>query len=338
MKNKICLVASILFNLSISIAQDYHLTQFDANPLFLNPALTGERLNSQNGVRFSSIYRDQTDRYSKTSASYNTMTVGIDSPVSNRLSIGQFIGNNRSADGGFNSFNLLLSGSYKLISSKDDNNRQNLSIGLQGGLLNNSVNTQKFTYASQYSSTSITGFDNTLSSGEAYTQYSYTKFDCNFGVYYRVKFKNNKSIFTSGFSFYHIGENNDINNPNNTIGLRKNLHASLIYNINSKVKFTPQFLYMDQYKSSEFNYGFLLNYKLKEAHESIIGLNFINKNTVVFQFGIIVKGTTARASYSMPVNFSRNFSNKGIEFSLIHFFKKKETIVTTEIIEESQPM
>ncbi len=335
MKNKICLVATILFNISISIAQDYHLTQFDASPLFLNPALTGERLNSQNGVRFSAIYRDQTDKYSKTSASYGTMTIGIDSPVSNRLSVGQYIGNNRSADGGFNSFNLLLSGSYKLISSKDDNNRQNLSVGFQAGILNNSINTQKFTYASQYSPTAITGFDNALSSGESYTQYSYTKFDCNFGVYYRLKSKNNKSIFTSGFSIYHIGENNDVENPNNTIGVRKNFHASLIFNINNKFKFTPQVLYMDQYKSSEFNYGFLLNYMIKESHESIIGVSLLNTSTAVFQFGMIIKRTTARASYSIPSNFSRNFSNKGLEFSLIHIFKKSET---NKIIKESQPL
>jgi type IX secretion system PorP/SprF family membrane protein len=338
MKNKICLVAFILFNISISIAQDYHLTQFDANPLFLNPALTGERLTSQNGVRFSAIYRDQTDKYSKTSASYNTMIVGIDSPISNRLSIGQYIGNNRSADGGFNSFNLLLSGSYKLISSKDEKNRQNLSVGLQAGLLNNSINTQKFIYASQYSPTSLTGFDNTLSSGEAYSQYSYTKFDCNFGVYYRLKFKNDKSIFTSGFSFYHIGENNDVNNLDNTIGIRRNLHASLIYNINSKVKFTPQFLYMDQYKSSEFNYGFLLNYKLKEAHESIIGFSLLNTSTAVYQFGMIIKGTTFRASYSMPLNFTRNYSNKGLEFSLVHIFNKNVVRVKIESIKESQTL
>ena len=338
MKNKICLVASILFNISISIAQDYHLTQFDANPLFLNPALTGERLTSQNGVRFSAIYRDQTDKYSKTSASYNTMTVGIDSPVSNRLSVGQFIGNNRSADGGFNSFNLLLSGSYKLISSKDDNNRQNLSVGLQAGLLNNSINTQKFTYASQYSPTALTGFDNTLSSGEAYSQYSYTKFDCNFGIYYRLKSKNEKSIFTSGFSIYHIGENNDVNNLDNTIGIRRNLHASLIYNINSKIKITPQVLYMDQYKMSEYNYGFLLNYILKEAHESIIGFSLLNTSTVVYQFGMIIKGTNVRASYSMPLNFTRNYSNKGLEFSLVHIFNKNVVRVKIESIKESQTL
>jgi type IX secretion system PorP/SprF family membrane protein len=338
MKYNFFLVATILFNITISIAQDYHLTQFDANPLFLNPALTGERLNSQNGVRFSALYRDQTDKYTKSNASYGTMTIGIDSPVSNRLSVGQYIGNNRSADGGFNSFNLLLSGSYKLISSKDDNNRQNLSVGLQAGLLNNSINTQKFTYASQYSPTSLTGFDNTLSSGEAYSQYSYTKFDCNFGVYYRLKSKNEKSIFTSGFSIYHIGENNDVENLNNTIGVRKNFHASLMYNIKNKVKFTPQVLYMDQYKSSEFNYGFLLNFILKEAHESIIGFSLLNTSTAVFQFGMIVKGTTARASYSIPTNFSRNFSNKGLEFSLIHIFKKSDTKVKTDVIKESQSL
>ena len=338
MKYNFFLVATILFNITISIAQDYHLTQFDANPLFLNPALTGERLNSQNGVRFSALYRDQTDKYTKSNASYGTMTIGIDSPVSNRLSVGQYIGNNRSADGGFNSFNLLLSGSYKLISSKDDNNRQNLSVGLQAGLLNNSINTQKFTYASQYSPTSLTGFDNTLSSGEAYSQYSYTKFDCNFGVYYRLKSKNNKSIFTSGFSIHHIGENNDVTNLNNTIGVRKNIHGSLIYSINSKVKFTPQVLYMDQYKSSLFNYGFLMNYMFKEAHETIIGFSLLNTSTAVFQFGMMIKGTNVRASYSMPLNSTRNFSNKGLEFSLIHIFNKHLAKIKIEPIKEAQTL
>ena len=318
MKNKIFLVVLVVSHTFISLAQDFHLSQFDANPLYLNPALTGERISPQKGVLFTANYRDQSATYTKSSGSFNSIAVGIDVPLNKRLSIGQFIGNNRSVDGAFNSFNILLSGSYKVISSKDDNDRQNLSVGLQAGLLNNSINTQSFTYASQYSPTSTTGFDNSIPTGEAYSQLSYYKFDYNFGVYYRTKLKNDKLFITSGLSIYHIGKKDETNVLSNTVGMRTNFHASAIYSVNSKIKVTPQVLYMNQYKTDEFNMGALLNYVLKENYEPIVGLNWVNKKALVFQAGMKVKGTTLRMSYAAPLSYLRSFNNQAIEFSLIH--------------------
>jgi hypothetical protein len=95
---------------------------------------------------------------------------------------------------------------------------------------------------------------------------------------------------------------------------------------------------MDQYKTSEYNYGFLLNYIVKESHESILGFSLLNTSTAVYQFGLIIKGTNFRASYSMPLNFTRNYSNKGLEFSLIHIFNKSEVKVKMETINEKQPL
>ena len=330
MKNKICFAVILVWNTTILFSQDFHLSQFDANPLYLNPALTGERMNAQKGVLFSANYRDQSAAYSKSSGSFNTIAVGVDVPMTKRLSIGQFIGNNRSVDGAFNSFNLLLSGSYKVISSKDDNDRQNLSVGLQAGLLNNSINTQSFTYASQYSPTSSTGFDNTLPTGEAYSQLSYYKFDYNFGVYYRTKLKNDKLVITSGFSIYHIGKKDETNALTSAVGMRTNFHASAIYSVNSKIKVTPQVLYMNQYKTDEFNMGVLMNYVLKENYEPIIGVNWVNKKAMVFQAGVKVKGTTFRMSYSTPLSYLRSYSNQAIEFSLIHTSNKHIQNSTSE--------
>lgn len=323
MKNKICFAVVILFNLANSFAQDFHLSQFDANPLYLNPALTGERLNKHKGVLLSANYRDQSASYSKGSGSFNSIAVGIDVPLNNRLSIGQFIGNNRSVDGAFNSFNILLSGSYKVISSKDDNNRHNLSVGLQAGLLNNSMNTKTFIYASQYSPTSSTGFDNNIPSGEVYSQLSYYKFDYNFGAYYRTKSKNDKLVITSGLSVYHIGKKDETTVVANTIGMRINIHASAIYSVSSKIKITPLFLYMNQYKVDEYNIGALMNYVMQENYEPIIGINLVHKKAFVFQAGMMVKNSTFRLSYASPLSYFRSYNTQALEFSFIHTSNKK---------------
>ena len=323
MKNKICFVVVILCNLANCFAQDFHLSQFDANPLYLNPALTGERLNKQKGVILYANYRDQSASYSKSSASFSSIAVGVDVPLHHRLSIGQFIGNNRSVDGVFNSFNILLSGAYKIISSNDDNNRHNLSVGLQAGLLNNSMNNKTFLYASQYSPTSSTGFDNNIPSGEVYSQLSYYKFDYNFGVYYRTKSKNDKLVITSGFSVYHIGRKDETTVVSNTIGMRINAHASAIYSVSSKIKITPLFLYMNQYKVEEYNIGALMNYVMQENYEPIIGVSLVHKKAVVFQAGLMVKHSTFRLSYASPLSFFRSYNTQALEFSFLHTSNRK---------------
>ena len=322
MKNKICFLIIILCSAANSFSQDFHLSQFDANPLYLNPALTGERLTVHKGVLFTANYRDQSATYTKNSGSFNSIAVGVDVPLHKRLSIGQFIGNNRSVDGAFNSFNMLLSGSYKIISSGDDNDRQNLSVGLQAGFLNNSINAQSFTYASQYSPTSTSGFDNTLPTGESYSQLSYYKLDYNFGLYYRTKLKNNKLVVMSGLSIYHIGKKDETNLATQSVGMRTNFHASAIYSVNSKIKVTPLFLYMHQYNTDEFNMGVLLNSVLNQNYEPIIGVNWVHKKALVLQAGLRVKGTTVRMSYSAPISYLRSYNTQAIEFSLIHISNK----------------
>jgi|GEM_PF-4138254 len=323
MKTYIYLSIVAVFNLFLSLSQDFHLSQFDANPLYLNPALTGERISNHKGVLFTANYRDQSAQYSNTSGSFNTIAVGVDVPMTERLSIGQFIGNNRSVGGAFNSFNLLLSGSYKIISEKADNNKHNLAVGLQAGLLNNSINTESFTYASQYSPTSATGFDNSIATGESFSQLSYFKLDYNFGIYYRAKLMNNRMVAMSGLSIYHIGRPDPTNLLSNSVAMRTNFHASAIYTVNDKIKLTPQFLFMNQYKSNEFNMGALLNYKLKENYEPIVGLSWIHKKALVFQVGMKVKSTTLRASYCVSTSYLRAYSNRGLEFSMIHISDRK---------------
>ena len=315
-----------VFLVKLNFSQDFHYAQFDANPGYLNPALTGERMSDYKGLQVNVNYRDQMAKYTRFPGSYRSISSGLDAPISPKFSIGEFISNNNSSNGYFNTLNFLLAGAYKIINVTDENERQqNFSVGLQMGFLNKSIRPQNHTYDSQYSGNSSDGFDRGISSGETFAKESYFKFDLNFGVYYRTTFKDKRLSLFGGFSIYHI------NKPNESFlgvyaptPLRFNLHGGCKYKINEELSVMPQILYMNQAKANELNMGALLFYKIKDTQfEPIIGLNWRNKNAIIFQLGLGYQGTSFRMSYCLVTNYLKDFKNKGLEFSLINTFSKK---------------
>ena len=331
MRNNICAISILLLNITLSFGQDFIFSQYDANPLFVNPALTGERTNEYNGIHFNVNYKDQTANYSKNAGTNKTFAAGVDLPINDKFSIGQYFGNNNSPDGIFNTFNFLLSGAYKIISPSQDNNRHNLSVGLQMGVLNSNVNTKNFIYASQYSPTSADGFDRSISSGETFSQQSFFKFDYNAGIYYRTKLKGDKMTVASGFSLYHIGKSLETNTLEGSFtSMRTSLHFNLAYKLNEKIEICPSALYINQAKAQGLNIGVLMNYKLNDLYQPILGLNIINNSSLVLQMGIKAKGTIIRMSYSGAVNSLKTYGNRGLEVSLTHNTQKKAHPVTEE--------
>ena len=98
-------VAGILLFSKPNLAQDFQLSQYDANPLYLNPAMTGLRLNDDWDYRFTLNYRGQKGNAGK---SNKTFACGFDMPFNNKFSFGQFIINNNSFNGAVNTFNFML--------------------------------------------------------------------------------------------------------------------------------------------------------------------------------------------------------------------------------------
>lgn len=323
-KNNIFLIISFLCLSSASIlAQDYHLTQFDASPLYLNPALAGERTSFHQGIRISALYRDQSAEFTQKAGSYRTTSIGIDFPISERFSTGQYFANNKSVDGAFNSFNFSLTGSYKIIGPRESNEKQNLSVGLQIGVLNNSVNSTNFTYEAQYSEDADDGFDRTLPTGEPIIQQSVFRYDANVGVYYRTKFLEDKITLNGGASLYHVGKTDDVTSLSSKPPMRVNFHAGATYVLTEKIDVRPQILYMNQAKTDELNLGLLMHYKQKAENEPIIGVNWIVQKAAVFQIGMKLKATTFRFSYSVAINELSRYSNRGLEISLVYIASKK---------------
>ena len=311
-----------------SFAQDFHLSQFDANPLYLNPALTGVRFFENKGFQANINYREQLSKYTGGVGSNSSIAAGIDASLSKKFSIGQFIINNRSVDGSFNTFNCMLSGSYKIVNKDEDDKPQHtLSIGLQMGLIQKSFHPNKFVYDSQYSPSATNGFDKSLPNGENSVTQSFFKFDANIGVFYRTTTKNNKISPFVGFSIYHITQPNEsFYDVNSATPMRYTVHAGTIFKT-SKIDFLPQLLYMNQANANEFNAGLLLFYKINETsgYEPIVGFSWRNKNAYILHVGLKTKSAIFRVSYDINTYYLKQYNNRGLEFSVVYTQSKKDS-------------
>ncbi len=319
------LIISVLFSFIgiISLAQDARYYQYDLNTLYLNPALTGERIYDFKGVQLNTNNGYHTTNASRESGNI-VSSIGVDMPLTNRFAIGQFLGNNRGESGSFNTFNFLVSGAYKLINPANNEDKTCLSIGLQFGVLNTSMNTQNFTYASQYNPNSASGFDNSIASGENFTKQSVYALDNNMGIYYRTRFGKKKTMLATGLSFYHIGTKNNTNTIDHTTDLRSNFHINLIYPIGEFLTITPKFLYMNQSNAKEYNTGLLINFKVNKHAEPIVGVNWIYQKALVAQIGLkFNENNIFRLSYATSIGNYTVSGSRGMEFSYIHISNRK---------------
>ena len=134
MKNfiKISLVAFCLMIVQIVNAQDYHLSQYDAAPQYMNPALTGMYFNVKGiDYRITSDYRSQWR--SLVRKPFVTASIGYDQKYRERFGVGGYVINSKAGTLGYYTFNAMLSAAYKIINNAD--NKHHLSVGLQMGLM-----------------------------------------------------------------------------------------------------------------------------------------------------------------------------------------------------------
>jgi type IX secretion system PorP/SprF family membrane protein len=319
------LILSILLSFSalISLAQDARYYQYDMNTLFLNPALTGERIYAFKGVQLNTNNGYHTTNASRESGNI-VSSIGVDMPLTSRFAIGQYIGNDRSESGSFNTFNFLVSGAYKIINPDNNNDDRCLSIGMQFGVFNKSMNTQNFTYASQYNPNNASGFDNSIASGESINKQSVYTLDNNLGVYYRSNFKQNKVMLATGLSFYHVGTKKNTNTIDHTTDLRSNFHVNLICHFGKILTLTPKFLYMNQSNAKEFNSGLLVNFKVNKHTEPILGINWIYEKALVAQIGLkFNENNIIRLSYATSIGNYIAAGSRGMEFSYVHISNRK---------------
>ncbi len=153
---------------TVSAQQDYHFSQFFASPITYNPANTGA-FNAD--FRASANYRSQ---YGSIAEPYTTISVAADAPIKltnevydrNFLGVGLAVVSDNAGTADFNTLHIAGSAAYAIDMGGTATAPHFVSVGIQIGYLQRSIDFDKVTWESQWTGTS---FNQGMESNEAYT-------------------------------------------------------------------------------------------------------------------------------------------------------------------------
>lgn len=202
MKNVFFALVLTVFCLKIN-AQDKHFTQFYASPLTLNPALTGA---IEGKYRVGLIYRDQWRQV--LDEPMKTVGLGADlrlkppfrsrsSNYKDQIGVGVHFFSDRVSVADFNTTQLALSMAYH--KALDLASRQFLSVGIQYGLSQRTVNYENLDFHDEFDG--LTGY--TLGSNEVLPENTFSFNDFNVGLNYSGRYENDYGFF-GGLAYHHF--------------------------------------------------------------------------------------------------------------------------------------
>ena len=308
-------------------AQDYHLSHYDAAPLYLNPALTGMSQDVEGDFRITTDTRTQWRALGV--KPFTTYYAGYDMVLrkgDERFGVGGYIINNRGGIGNFNTFNFMVSGAYDIIKSGSPHV---LRTGLNMGLMNKSFRFDNYLFDSQYSQTSG-DFDSGMPSNENMLSSSIFRFDAAFGVYY--KYTDDSKAFTPavGLALHHVTmPRENFSDAEARLPIRWVVHTDCKIVTGEKTFVTPKVLFMQQAKATELNAGFNFGYKINDDFALVPGFYYRNKDAFVADIGIQFGKNTLRFSYDINTSYLSRFTGGrgAFEISLVMIGEKGKPII-----------
>ena len=329
MRYTLCLMFLIIVFRIASFGQDIHFTQYNATPLVFNPAATG--LFDEN-LRLSNNYRTQ---WSAVGVPYQTISVSVDAPFRFRgksgLGVGFMFLHDKSGGTKLTANKFMLSLSYLLRI----NQKNTISLGVQGGYVNKYFTLDGITLPSQYNPE--TGlFDVTLPNNVTDMETSLGYVDMNAGVAYHGKFL--KAEPTIGLSVLHL------NSPQETYcNTNSKLTPRMLFNGEVKVflgkswSLIPHILTTFNKKTEEMLFGALAERSIptKVITSIFFGASgrtsFSNFDAAMLTAGLTFYGITVGVSYDINLSKLMQATNSrgAFEISLIYKLKiEKKNYIT----------
>ncbi len=264
---KILQLVLIIILTSYSVkAQDIHFSQFNVAPLTINPALTGLFNGDQ---RVGLNYKDQWTSFGE---GYKTYSVSLDAGILKKkwqnayLGIGLNIFNDVSGDAQMSTTKAMLSVSGII----DINSQQQITAGVQGGLVQNSIDHTSLIWDDQYVNGAYNPSNPTL---DYINSEPFYYGDVSAGVSWN--FTTSQSTLSSydatrveaGVSIHHF------NRPNLEFGNNDDkLYGKIIFHANSNIGISntrlsikPGMMVAIQGSSKEILAGAILRYRTKES-------------------------------------------------------------------------
>jgi len=307
----ICLCWSNFF-----LAQDIHWSQFNANPIFLNPANAGD---FNGDLRFVGNRRSQ---WRSVTEPFTTTSISADKSFGNHFGAGVLFFDDVAGDGKFRTNEFQLNGSYKSNFGVDS--ASVFHFGAIIGVNYRQVNWGLLSFDSQYNGI---GYDPSLPSNEASTIQKKSNLTLGFGAKFSHKFNKLKIEMSSGLF--------NINQPNQGFygekikrDIRSNNSLKISYPLNSSFELIPSIQFQIQGKYQSLLLGSNIKYIFTQTSLKYIaffaGGWLRNKDAFILSFGADYQNWFFGLSYDIntsSLNAASNFRG-GTEFSLRYIIRK----------------
>lgn len=259
-------------------AQDFHFSQFNENSSLINPALVGG-----SGVLKASVaYRDQ---WRTVTTPYKTYGLSVESRFKtsawkesegksmtftkesfNRFAGGLSFYSDKAGDGNLRTTQVNLS----LATFVPLNKTSNLSVGLQGSMVQRKIDFSNLVFSNQFNGT---GYDASVANGENAKSLSFIYADLAGGINWsysrpeKLIVANNQKKANIGVAFYHINQPKQsyLVSSNPKINLKYVLHGDFLIGIpHTNLAIAPAYLMQLQATNYEIIAGTSVKYYIKE--------------------------------------------------------------------------
>ena len=305
----LCLIGTVRVNAQI----DPHFSQYYANPLWVNPAMTGV---IDGDYRVSVNAKQQ---WSSISSPYRTAGASFDmAPVKN-LAFGGMVLNQTAGDVSYNYLSALASAAYRIRFGRAGLNM--INFGVQAGILNKSFDPSKITVGDQYGSG---GFNGGFPVNESFSSSNTLVPDVNAGVMFFDGNADQKVNTFLGVSGSHLTRPVDkFLGSDVRIPIRFTAHGGARVKVTDVLDITPNGLYMKQGNAREISAGAYAQLYVNSSADLLFGSNYRFQDAAIAFFGLHLDNMVFGVSYDFNTSsLNRVGGNGGFELS-VSFTRRK---------------
>ncbi len=271
----------VLLSSAVVTAQDIHFSQFNQSPLTVNPSLAGTTAWIRAAMQYRTQWSAVTIPYKTIGASFDVKskkrwikvahaTEKYRQSGENGFGWGVNVYNDRAGDGKMNTLQANGSLAYQIYLGE----KSMLALGMQGGILQRSINFNDLYWGSQYDSQMSSGYNPALPPDKAIAggDNNFISPDISTGLIYTYKKSerymrgNDQLDFTLGAALFHV------NQPKYSyLGTGEKLYQRMVIHgqsmigiANSSIALAPGFVIQRQGPNQEIFLGAMVRYMLKE--------------------------------------------------------------------------
>ena len=312
-KSAISVVIVLLLFIIQLPAQEVHFSQFDNNPLLINPALAG---HFEGSLRLGAAYRNQG---AAISVPYTTYSAWGDAHLEpqrlqrSAIGTGVYLYNDNAGEGALATTSGTFAASF--IRSFNRDNTFKAALGFSVGIINRKINFSKLVFDNQWNGTV---FDPNVASGEPFTSSSLFAPDFNFGglVCWQINQKTNTSF---GLAMHHINRPKlTFYDDENRLEPKIVAHAQVFLQLDETFELRPGAFFATQRGANELMAGADLVIRRGDL-ALVAGVWHRLERDIVPRVGITLNGLAIQFSYDVNVSKLHLASNYrgGMEITVV---------------------